>query len=309
MSKRVVFLFPGQGSQGVGMGKDFYEAYPLAREIFKQADALLGYSISSIMFEGPQEALLQTRNSQTAIYTNSMVILKVIQEEFPDLRPFACAGHSLGEYSALTATGRISFLDCLPLVKLRSEAMNRECEKRPGAMAAILGLDGEQVEKALEGERDVWAANFNCPDQTVISGTFEGVERGMALVLEKGAKRAIKLPVHGAFHSELMQEAQDCLEEQLSLVPLKRSSVGLVMNVVGDFVYDLELILDHLINQVTSPVRWSDGIKKMEKVDLFVEIGHGKVLAGLNKKIGVTAPTVSIGQVSDLGLLREALKS
>lgn len=309
MSKRIVFLFPGQGSQAVGMGKDFYEAFPAAKEVFEKGDEILGRELSKIMFEGDQEQLLQTRNSQAAIYINSMAILAVIEELFVQLKPMICAGHSLGEYSALTASKHLDFEACLPLVQLRSEAMNKACISKPGKMAALLGLDAASVEQLMGGIKDVWVANFNCPGQTVISGTAEGIEQAVAEAKQAGARRAIVLPVHGAFHSGLMQQAQDELEQKISQAPFVSSHIKLVMNVVGDFVSDPEKIRNHLIHQVTSPVRWEPGILKMDDVDLFIEIGQGKVLAGLNKKIGASAPTISIGQISDIELLKKELEA
>ncbi|MCH9609596.1 MAG: Malonyl CoA-acyl carrier protein transacylase [Chlamydiales bacterium] len=306
MSKKIAFIFPGQGSQVVGMGKEFYDSHAVAREVFKKGDAILQRELSSLMFNGPEEDLLQTRNSQTAIYLNSMAILAVLQEEFPTLHPTICSGHSLGEYSALTATSRISIEECLPLVQLRSEAMNDACVAHPGKMAAVLGLANEQIEEVVAEVEDLWAANYNCPGQVVISGTAEGVEKGMALAKERGAKRAILLPVHGAFHSGLMSEAQKRLGKKLSDADLKESSIQFVMNVVGDFVSDPEEIRNNLINQVTSSVKWAQGIEKMKGVDLFIEVG-GKVLAGMNKKIGVEGQTISISKLSDLEKLKEAV--
>ena len=306
MSKRVVFLFPGQGSQAVGMGKDFYDTFAAAKHVVDRGDEILGRALSKVMFEGSADLLLQTRNSQAAIYINSMAILAVLKDQFPKLKASICAGHSLGEYSALTASERINFDACLPLVELRSEAMNQACVSTPGKMAAILKIESDSVEKITNEIEGAWAANFNCPGQTVISGTQEGIEQAIAEVKQVGG-RAIVLPVHGAFHSRLMQQAQDTLEPKLSAATLTPSDIQLVMNVVGDFVSDLDMIRTYLIKQVTSAVRWEQSIRKMGDVDLFVEIGQGKVLAGLNKKIGVSAPTISISQVSDLELLKKEL--
>ncbi len=307
MSKRIVFLFPGQGSQAVGMGKDFYHSFAAAKAIVDRGDEILERKLSEVMFEGSSEELMQTRNSQAAIYINSMAILAVLKEQFPELEAHICAGHSLGEYSALTATGHLDFITCLPLVQLRSEAMNKACLSKPGTMAAILKVDAERVEQMTAELKDVWAANFNCPGQTVISGTKEGIENAIISTKELGG-RAIALPVHGAFHSPLMQKAQDELEPKIVEAKFSASPVKLVMNVVGDFVSDLEMIRSHMMKQVTSAVRWEQSIRNMGDVDLFVEIG-GSVLAGLNKKIGVTAPTISIGKIADLERLKEELRT
>ncbi len=305
--KKIAFIFPGQGSQSVGMGKDFYDNSTAAREVFQEGDELLKRSVSKVAFEGPVEELTQTRNSQTAIYLNSMAVLRAIQEQFPGLEPIVCAGHSLGEYSALSASRRLAFADCLPLVQFRAEAMNEACLQHKGAMAAIIGLSGEQVQSVVDQVDQLWAANFNCPGQVVISGSAGAVEKGMALAKEAGAKLAMPLKVHGAFHSGLMQSAEEKLSPKIHETTFAPSEVGLIMNVVGDYVSDSESIKKNLASQVTSPVRWEQGIKKMEGVELFVEIGAGKVLAGLNKKIGIKVPTLSIGKVSDLELLAEGI--
>lgn len=300
--KKIAFLFPGQGSQFPGMGKDFYDAFSIARETFQEADDLLSYPLSRIMFEGPQELLTQTKNSQLAIFVNSVALLRVLKSLLPDLIPYVCLGLSLGEYTALFAAGKIEFKDALLLVQKRSELMNRACEEVAGTMAAVLGMTGPAVEEALLGIDGVWVANYNCPGQIVISGTKEGVEAGSLALKAKGAKRILPLTVHGAFHSGLMQSAQDGLSPFLENASLKDSPIGFVMNVPGDFVKDLEEIQENLIQQVTHPVRWDQGILAIEQkqVDLYIEIGCGKTLSGLNKKIGVAAPTISLEKISDL---------
>lgn len=302
--KKIAFLFPGQGAQTVGMGKDFYQQFSVAREVFQHGDDILGRSLSKIIFEGPAETLTETRNSQTGIYLTSIALLRVLQEQFPDIQPSFCAGLSLGEYTALTAAGNLSFETCLPLVQFRGEAMNAACEATQGTMAALFGLSAEEVEalvKELNLPRDLWAANFNCPGQTVISGTLKGIEAGIAAAKERGAKRAIPLKVHGAFHSGLMSLAEEQLAHKLSAIQIQKSSVQLVMNVCGNFVEDPEQIRANLIQQVTSPVRWEQGIRAMQpSVDLFIEIGCGKTLAGMNKQIGITVPTLTINGIEDL---------
>jgi [acyl-carrier-protein] S-malonyltransferase len=285
------FIFPGQGAQYVGMGKDFYEAFAIARETFEEADEWLGEKLSKIIFEGPEEVLNQTKYSQLAIFVVSMAILRTL-----DLKPDVCAGLSLGEYTALCASGRLGFKETLLLIKERARLMNEACEKVPGTMAAVLGMDAEAIEEAVKGL--VWVANYNAPGQTVISGTKEGVEKAAIILKEKGAKRVIPLVVHGAFHSGLMQVAQDGLKPFVDRIQLKESEIDFVMNVPGDFVK--EGIKKNLIEQVTHSVRWQQGIEAMKKagVELFIEIGCGKTLTGLNKKMG--ANTISIEKVTDL---------
>lgn len=304
--RRIAYLFPGQGAQYVGMGKDFYDSFLVARETFEEGDSLLHRSLSRMVFEGPNEALIETRNCQAGIYLNSVAILRVIQNQFPDLAPQVCAGLSLGEYTALTAAGYIDFKTCLPLVQDRGEAMHSACEEKQGTMAAIFGLTVEEINHvvdALPSPKELWVANCNCPGQTVISGTIQGVEAGIALAKQHGAKRAIPLRVHGAFHSGLMQSAKRRLEPCIEGLAIQQSSVGIVMNVPGDFVIGSDAIKKNLIEQVTAPVLWEQGILKMTGIDLFIEIGCGKVLAGMNKQIGVAASTISINAVEDLDKL------
>jgi [acyl-carrier-protein] S-malonyltransferase len=312
-NKKIAFLFPGQGAQYVGMGKDFVENFPMAKQTLEEADDILGRKLSKIILDGPEDVLTETKNSQTAIYVISQAILRVLQKQFPQLQPSICAGLSLGEYTALTASGRLDFAQCLPLVQYRGQFMNEACETTRGTMAVILGMNGEEMEtlvKELNMPHDLWAANFNCPGQVVISGTVKGIEAGSAAAKAKGAKRVLPLQVHGAFHSGLMSSAEERLAPYIQHTLLKESSVGFVMNVPGSFVKEPSQIKQNLIQQVTHPVRWEQGIRNIEKdsVDLYVEIGCGKTLTGFNKRIGVSAPTISIEKVEELDQLNRSTR-
>jgi [acyl-carrier-protein] S-malonyltransferase len=230
-----------------------------------------------------------------------MAILRAFQKELPDLKPSVCAGLSLGEYTALCASGRLSFAETLHLVKERARLMNEACEKVPGTMAAVLGLDAAGIEAAVQGLQGVWVANFNAPGQTVISGTKEGIERAALLLKEKGAKRVIPLTVHGAFHSALMRSAKEGLAPFIQQTSLKESSIELVMNVPGSFVSEEDEIRRYLQAQVTQSVRWEQGILAMKEagVELFLEIGCGKTLSGLNRKMGISS-MAAVEKVIDL---------
>ena len=300
--KKNAYLFPGQGAQYSGMGKDFSSSFAIARETFEEADEILGLNLSKIIFEGPEDVLVQTKYSQVAIFVNSIAILRVIQQQIPDLRPFVCAGLSLGEYSALCASGKLPFQETLQLVQKRAQFMNEACEKVPGTMAVVLGLNESQVVSALKGISGIWVANYNCPGQIVISGTKEGVEKGSEALKSSGAKRILPLSVSGAFHSGLMQIAQDALQPHVLAAPIHETEVKLVMNVPGAFVEDLEEIRQHLISQVTKSVRWEQGILAMQEqgMDLYLEIGPGKTLSGMNRKIGVTGLVLSVDKLADL---------
>ena len=300
--KKIAFIFPGQGDQYVGMGKDFYDHFAVARETFQEADDILKESLSKIIFEGPESELTKTRNSQLAIFVTSVAILRVLQEQLPSLVPTVCSGLSLGEYTALWASGRLSFKDTLLLVRERARLMNEACERTAGTMAAVLGMEAVAIDAALKGASEVWVANYNCPGQTVISGTKAGVENGSNLLKAAGAKRIIPLQVHGAFHSGLMQSAERGLAPFVESAPLIDTNVELVMNAPGNFISSIEEIRKYLVAQVTHSVRWEQGIAAIEKrgVDLYLEIGCGKTLSGLNKKIGVAVPTISVDKLADL---------
>lgn len=312
MTKKYAFLFPGQGAQYLGMGKAFYEHFDIARQTFEEADDVLRRKLSKVVFEGPEETLVETRNSQTGIYVSSIAILRVLQEKFPQLQPSICAGLSLGEYTALTAAGYIDFVKGLELVDKRGHHMNDACLAHPGGMAVIMGLEASVVEELvseLNLPNDLWAANFNCPLQVVISGTLKGVEAGMAAAKSRGAKLVVPLKVHGAFHSGLMRDAEAHLTDHIQEASLHKSDVGIVMNVPGAFVKDPQEMRNHLIKQVTSPVRWEQSIRSIEKegVTAYFEIGCGKVLAGFNKRIGVKAATLNVEHIEQLAAIEKML--
>jgi [acyl-carrier-protein] S-malonyltransferase len=299
------FIFPGQGAQYPLMGKDFYDNFSIAKETFEEADEALGRYLSRIIFEGPEDQLTRTDNSQVAIYVTSIAIWRVLKELHPDFEPQVTSGLSLGEYTALTVSGRLSFRETLPIVQKRGELMGQACDKTEGTMAVVLGLSAEQIEEVVKEvnlPNDLWAANFNCPGQVVLSGTTEGIEVGSVAAKAKGAKRVLPLPVHGAFHSGLMESAKEGLAPFIDEASIADSKVEFVMNVPGDFVTDPKEIKKNLIDQVTQSVRWEQGVRAMKQsgVDLFVEIGCGKTLTGFNKRIKVDVPTVSIEKVEDL---------
>lgn len=304
MSKKA-FIFPGQGAQVVGMGKDFCEAFSIARETFEEASDVLSQNMQELIFNGPLEILSQTKNSQPAIFITSVAILKTVRQQFPNLLPSVCAGLSLGEYTALFAAGKISFAECLKLVAARGSYMQEACEEQPSTMRVVLGLGPDVVKAHLP--TNVWIANLNCPGQVVIAGLTSAMPAAEEVLKAQGAKRVLPLEVSGAFHTPLMRSAQLKLEPQLKSAKLEESGIDLVMNVPGDFARTLTEIRSNLIDQVASPTRWEAAIRQIEGsgVELYIEMGPGKTLAGMNRKIGVKAPTISIEKVTDLELINE----
>ncbi len=302
----VALLFPGQGSQQVGMGRDLAERYPAARETFEAADAALGVPLSRIAWEGPEEELTATHNAQPAILTHSVAVYRVIAEALGAVR--YAAGHSLGEFSAYAAAGALDFGDAVRTVRRRGELMYRAGRERPGTMAAILGLDDEAVERACvaatgDGGECV-AANYNAPSQVVISGDVAAVERAMVLAREAGAKRAVRLNVSGAFHSPLMEPARAGLADQLARVEMNAPAFAVVSNVSGRPVETVEAAKPLLVEQLTSPVRWTQSMRLLVDagVQRFLEVGPGAVLAGLLKRVSRDVEARSIGtaeQVSE----------
>lgn len=308
MTKKLAFLFPGQGAQYIGMGKDFYAQYPVARQVFEEADDVLAQKLTSTIFSSSEAELTQTKNSQPAIFVVSLAILRTLQSLFGGLTPVACAGLSLGEYSALVAAGVLPFDKGLQLVQKRANFMHQACEDIQGTMAVVLGLDDEAVEAVvneLNLPNDLWAANFNCPGQVVISGTQKGVEIGSEALIKKGAKRVLPLQVHGAFHSGLMQPAKEKLKPFIDEAVLSKGHAKVAMNTPGDFVEACPQMKTHLVNQVTNPVRWHRAVRAIDTygVDHFIELGCGKTLAGMNKRLGLQAPTLSVEKIEDITLL------
>ena len=314
MTKKYAFLFPGQGAQYPGMGKDFYDQFPIARQTFEEADNFLNTPFSQLVFDGPSTELTLTKNSQIAIYIASIATLRVVQQQFPELHPSVCAGLSLGEYTALTAAGKISFTDCLDLVRTRAEAMHKACEETVGTMQVVLGMTEEAVEmviRAFNPPQPVWVANINCPGQVVIAGTLDAINMAAEVLKQKGAKRVLPLDVSGAFHSGLMLSAQQALAVKIATIPFRPSAVEMVMNVPGDFVTTDQEMRQVLIDQLVRPVRWEKGIRTMmqSKMDVYLEMGPGKTLSGMNKRIGVAEPTYSIEKVADLEELNKRMES
>ncbi len=278
------YVYPGQGAQFPGMGKELYDEIPLAKSYFEQANDILGFRITDIMFEGSADDLKQTRVTQPAIYLHS-VILSLVQSEFiPDM----VAGHSLGEFSALVANKTLAFKDGLILVAKRAEAMQKACEASPSTMAAIIGLDDDVVEKVCAGIGEVVVpANYNCPGQLVISGSMKGIELACKILLEAGARRALPLQVGGAFHSPFMEPAREELSQAIQDTGFNDPVCPVYQNVSAKPAIDVDVIKQNLIDQLTSPVRWAQSVRHMidDGANLFIESGPGKVLQGLVKKI------------------------
>lgn len=291
-------MFPGQGSQSVGMGKDLAQNYAVAADAFDQADAVLGYPISEMCFNGPEDDLKQTINTQPALFVTSVAALAVAREQ--GLEAAFTAGHSVGEYAALYAAGAFDLQTGLWLVKTRAELMQKAGFENPGTMAAILGLSPEQAQEAVAKAADagtVVAANLNSPIQTVISGEAGAVACASEIASEMGAKRVIPLNVSGAFHSPLMQDAADALEKALCGAQINDLAIPVVANVTAEFEVAAHEVRTNLASQITSSVRWVESVRKMVEAgtEAFVELGSGNVLAGLIKRIAPDVPVYSVG--------------
>ena len=279
------YIFPGQGSQFTGMCQDLYMKYDELKPLFKTSEKILGFDISKIMFEGSKEELTQTKVTQPAIFIHSMAIIKILGESF---KPNLVAGHSLGEFSALVASGALNFEDGLKLVSIRAKAMQKSCEKTSGTMAAILGLENKIIEDICQETNGiVVAANYNCPGQVVISGEVDAVKNACEKLSNAGARRALLLPVGGAFHSELMIDAKKELSSAINQTVFNQPSCPIYQNVNGRPELSVEKIKENLIAQLTSPVKWTQSVNKMiqDGCNNFIEIGPGKVLQGLVRKI------------------------
>ncbi len=296
------FIFPGQGSQYVGMGKDLYEGSVTAKTLFDKADEILGFPISRICFEGPEEDLKQTKNTQPAIFLHSIVLFHHIK----NMQFEMTAGHSLGEYSALVAAGALTFEDGLKLVRLRGALMQQAGVEHPGTMAAIVGLDSILVnELCIEASAEgiVQAANFNSPGQIVVSGSNSGVRKAMEIAKMRGAKIVKELPVSGAFHSPLMESAQAGLKAALERTEIRDAAVPVYANVTTRPMHHADEIRTLLLQQLVRPVRWDESVRSMiaDGAATFVEIGPGKVLQGLVKRIDGTVKTIGLEKLNDLG--------
>ena len=291
------FVFPGQGSQYLGMGADLYNSNHKAQKIFEDANEILGFKITDIMFGEDQEALKQTNITQPAIYIHSMVIALIANKFF---KPNAVAGHSLGEFTALAAANYISFEDGLRLVQKRAIAMQEACEKNESSMAAIVGLDDNTVEDVCSQSKETLvAANYNCPGQIVISGTINAVNIACNKLTELGARRALVLPVRGAFHSPLMKSAEESLSKAINNIQFKEGTCPIYQNITGMPYTDIEEIKQNLVNQLTSSVKWTQTMENMKLNGLasVTEVGPGKVLQGLFKRISRDLETKSLHQL------------
>ena len=303
--KQTAFIFPGQGSQSVGMGKELSENFRAAREVFEEADDALRFSISTLCFQGPDDALKLTENTQPAILTTSIAALRVLETE-KGVRSILAAGHSLGEYSALVASGALDFADAVRTVRLRGRFMQEAVPVGEGAMAAVLGMEREQVEKLCQEEASgevLSPANFNCPGQIVISGHAKAVDRAIERIKKEG-KKAVLLPVSAPFHSPLMEPAGVRLEEELEEISIHDLSVPVVTNVEAEPNTSKDRVKRLLVAQVSSPVRWEESMRRMAEkgIERMIEIGPGKVLSGLMKRI---EPAVEIFNIEDVKTLKK----
>jgi len=303
--KTTAFVFPGQGSQAVGMGRELAEAYPIAKQTFDEADSILGFSLSSLMWDGPPEALNETINTQPALYVHSVAAYRTFTHLYPDLKPASVAGHSLGELSALTASGALSFSDGLKLVRTRGELMKRAGELDPGGMAAILGVDIPTLDKVCEeasaGDEIVQVANDNCPGQVVISGHKPALERAMTGAKAAGAKRAMPLAVSIAAHSPLMASIQDEWDAVVDACSMGKPEIPVVGNVLANALLTADDLRADIKAQMQSRVRWTESVGTMQGsgVQSYVEVGSGEVLLGMIKRIDSSASRFPLGSPKD----------
>lgn len=301
---KLAFVFPGQGAQAVGMGKDFCEQYDVAKKLFQQADEALGYSIKEMCFEGPAEDLKLTANTQPAILTMSVIANEILKAH--GIQPDVTGGHSLGEYSALVAAGVLDFQDAVLLVHKRGQFMQEAVPVGQGGMAAIIGLADEVIvdacAKATENAGEVQAVNFNCPGQTVIAGTTAGVEAAVELLKEAGAKKAVILPVSAPFHSTLMKPAAEKLAAELDKVTIRDAKIPVVSNFTGELETKAEEIKANLVAQADHPVKWIDCVNTMKAfgADTFVEAGPGKTLCGFNRRIDKALTSMNVENLESL---------
>ena len=310
--KKFAFLFPGQGSQYVGMAKDLFESSPQVKELYDKASQILGYDLARVCFEGPEGLLVQTKYTQPAIFVHSLSLYHFLEKD--GIKPSFVAGHSLGEYSAAVSAGIFSFEDGLFAVKKRSSLMQKACDKEKGTMAAIIGLSRDKIMEICKLASEfgiIQPANFNCSDQVAITGDLKGVEKGAELAKEAGAKRVIMLAVGGAYHSPLMSSAKDGMAEVLNKVKINRGKVRLIANVTARPVNDPMEIKDLLVNQITSPVLWHQSMEYLYEQGIrdFVKIGPGKVLQGLLKRSFKEINLYGIDKLSELEKFIEDYKA
>jgi [acyl-carrier-protein] S-malonyltransferase len=311
INKKICFVFPGQGSQSLGMGKSLAQAFPIVNDIFSQADDILGYQLSRIAWEGPEETLNDTINTQPALFTHSVAVLQLIQDLKPYLVPSFVAGHSMGELSALVAAGSLSFSDGLKLVRMRGVLMKRAGDMNPGGMAAIMGLDISQIDQlctiASSASEIVQVANDNCPGQVVISGSNIALDRVQPLLEQAGAKKVIRLAVSIAAHSPFMDTAQEDFNTAVTSARIKAPFIPVIGNVTAKPLLNESEISEDLQKQLTHRVRWTESIEYLvsEGITNFIEVGNGSVLGGLIKRIDRNVITTSLGTLQDFQRLIE----